>query len=43
MADRSNFIGTEIGSYRIIAEINSGAYGAVYRVQYANFPNGCPK
>ena len=26
MADRSNFIGTEIGCYRIIAEINSGAY-----------------
>ena len=37
MADRSNFIGTEIGSYRIIAEINSGAYGAVYQGKHVIF------
>src|SRR5438876_4017479 len=37
MANRTNFIGTEIGSYRIIAEINSGAYGAVYQGKHVIF------
>ena len=37
MANRTNFIGTEIGSYRIIAEIDSGAFGAVYQGKHVIF------
>ncbi len=37
MVDRSNFIGKELGSYRIISEINSGAYGAVFQGKHVIF------
>ena len=32
--DRNSFIGTQIGNYRITAEINSGAFGSVYKAQH---------
>jgi Flp pilus assembly protein TadD len=34
--DRNNLIGREIGNYRIITEINSGAYGSVYKAEHVH-------
>jgi len=35
MAENS-FIGTQVGNYRIIAEINSGAFGSVYKAEHVH-------
>src|SRR5260221_9739457 len=32
--DGSGFVGTQIGNYRITAEINSGAFGSVYKAEH---------
>lgn len=32
--DTNSFIGKQIGNYRVIAELNSGAFGNVYRAQH---------
>ncbi|HEY0752363.1 MAG TPA: protein kinase [Ktedonobacteraceae bacterium] len=32
--DKSGMLGKEIGNYRIIAEINSGAFGSVYKAEH---------
>lgn len=37
MEDRSGYVGKEIGSYRIITEISSGSYGAVYQGKHVIF------
>ncbi len=37
MTDESGFIGKQIGSYRIVAEINRGSYGSVYKAQHIIF------
>src|SRR5258708_37868301 len=34
--NEKGFIGREIGNYRIIAEINSGAYGSVYKAEHTH-------
>ena len=34
MMDTNSFIGKQIGNYRVIAELNSGAFGNVYRAQH---------
>src|SRR5437667_5360569 len=31
-----SFIGKEVGNYRITAEINSGAYGSVYKAEHVH-------
>jgi hypothetical protein len=32
--DKNDVIGREIGNYRITAEINSGAFGSVYKAEH---------
>src|SRR5260221_665785 len=34
MTDENNLIGKQIGNYRVVAEINSGAFGRVYQAQH---------
>ena len=34
--DESSVIGKEIGNYRIIAEINSRAFGSVYKAEHTH-------
>src|SRR5258708_38354747 len=34
--DGNGFIGKEIGNYRIIREINSGAFGSVYKAEHTH-------
>ena len=36
-AEDSSFIGKQIGSYTIIAEVDSGSYGSVYRAKHIIF------
>src|SRR5260370_7976388 len=37
MADERGFIGKQLGSYRLVAEIDSGFYGSVYKGQHLIF------
>src|SRR2546426_79734 len=37
MADESSLIGKQLGSYHIVAEINSGSYGSVYTGKHLIF------
>ncbi len=37
MIGKSNFIGKELGSYRIVAELNNGSYGSVYKGKHLIF------
>src|ERR1051326_1641308 len=37
-----NFIGKHIGSYRIVAELNSGTYGHVYKGEHTVFADDAP-
>src|SRR6266852_2802850 len=34
MTDENSLIGKQIGNYRVVAEINSGAFGSVYQAQH---------
>src|SRR6266567_216122 len=34
MTDENSIIGKQIGNYRVVAEINSGAFGSVYQAQH---------
>ncbi len=34
MTDENSLVGKQIGNYRVVAEINSGAFGSVYQAQH---------
>src|SRR5438128_6236448 len=42
MVGESSFIGKQLGSYRIVAELNSGSYGSVYQGKHLIFEEEPP-